>query len=343
MRITDQLKKQLATITVLALVIASLSPITANAGSLTETYVRLDRLQTGVATSVRVVLKPATVGTEDNITVSFPSFTVNATQTVSSASCATGAGSQAGATALPGTLTAAGSGTTVTVSGVTDLTVGTRYCFDLTSTSAVTNPAAGQYLPVVTTKAGGSTIDTVTVAVRVITNDQITVTAAVPASFNFVLDSNSTAFTADLDSAAVRSTTGRTVTVNTNAKTGWIAWAKDSDATLGLRSTAATHTIASAAPDSNGTVTAGTEGYRWGVSAIAQGTGAGSTSAATGYDATGVNHGSGLDTTLRPIASSTGTAANAVITLTARAAISASTPAASDYTDTITVVGAGNF
>ena len=53
--------------------------------------------------------------------------------------------------------------------------------------------------------------------------------------------------------------------------------------------------------------------------------------------------GGGLDTGLRTIASSNGTANNAVLTLTNNVAIAATTPAAGDYTDTITVVGAGLF
>jgi spore coat protein U-like protein len=53
--------------------------------------------------------------------------------------------------------------------------------------------------------------------------------------------------------------------------------------------------------------------------------------------------GGGLDTTLRALATSDGTAQNAVLTLTNNATIGALTPAATDYTDTITVVGAGLF
>ncbi len=333
----------IASIGTMAVLVSAFGPSVANAGTLTNTYVRLDRMKTGTATSVRVVFQTsAAVATEDNLTVSFPSFTVNATQSVSSANCASGAGGS-GATALPGTLTAGGSGTTVTVSGVTDLAASTRYCFDLTSTRAVTNPAAGEYYPVVTTKAGTASVDTTKVAIRVISDDQITVTAVVPPIFNFALDGNSTAFTAELAPGSVTSTTGRTVTVNTNAKTGWIAWAKDSDATLGLRSASVGHTIPSRTAGTNTTLAAGSDGYLWGVSAIAQGSGGGTTSADAAYDATGTNHGAGLDGTLRPVASSTGTASNAVVTLTARAAISATTPAAADYSDTITVVGAGNF
>jgi hypothetical protein len=46
---------------------------------------------------------------------------------------------------------------------------------------------------------------------------------------------------------------------------------------------------------------------------------------------------------LRSLASSNGTADTAVLTLTNHAAIGPLTPAATDYTDTITVVGAGLF
>jgi spore coat protein U-like protein len=88
---------------------------------------------------------------------------------------------------------------------------------------------------------------------------------------------------------------------------------------------------------------AGTEGYAFGISSIAQGSSGGTTSAVAAYDASGSAHGSGLDATLRQIASSNGTANGAVLTLKAASAISGSTPAANDYTDTITVIGAGNF
>jgi hypothetical protein len=85
----------------------------------------------------------------------------------------------------------------------------------------------------------------------------------------------------------------------------------------------------------------------YGVTAITQGTGAGVTTAAPAYDATasgGVNsNGSGLDTSIRQLAQSTGTAGNTILTLKERAAISAVTPAAADYTDTITLIAAGSF
>jgi hypothetical protein len=61
----------------------------------------------------------------------------------------------------------------------------------------------------------------------------------------------------------------------------------------------------------------------------------------------GLFEGGKLTTNFKQIATCTGTAPatsdNDQIKVTERASIKGSTPAASDYTDTITVVGAGNF
>ena len=57
----------------------------------------------------------------------------------------------------------------------------------------------------------------------------------------------------------------------------------------------------------------------------------------------GAGTGGGLDTSLRSLASSNGTANNAVLTMTNHVTISSITPPATDYADTITVVGAGLF
>ncbi|HXH26956.1 MAG TPA: hypothetical protein VNG90_03595, partial [Candidatus Acidoferrum sp.] len=57
----------------------------------------------------------------------------------------------------------------------------------------------------------------------------------------------------------------------------------------------------------------------------------------------GSGNGSGFDASQRQIASSTGTANGAIVTLHNYAAISSITPASSDYTDTITIIGAGSF
>jgi hypothetical protein len=342
---TQTIKKQSYILVALVLLIQAVMLVWAskiNAATLTNTYIRLNRLKTAQTTSFRLVF--TTVGSgatsvainfngADSTTWTGSSGAVNATQTVSSASCA----SETGATALPGSITASGSGSTVTISSVTALSATTSYCVDLTSASAVTNPTAGEYHPTVTV---GS--DSTTVAVRIISDDQVVVSATVPPTFNFALDANTTSFTANLDTATVRQTTGRTITVTTNATNGWIAWAKDSN--TGLTSAAASKTIASTTPGTGATLSAGTEGYVVSTEVTTDAGGGGTVSIPAAYQGTSGNaNGSGLDTTFRQIASANGTANGDVVTIRGKAAISGSTPAATDYTDTWTIIGAGTF
>lgn len=335
----------------LTLGLNALIPSMADAGALTNTYLRLGRMSAATTTSVRLVFSTSpTVATEDNIRINFngtdatqwtTAGAVNATQTASSASCA----AETGATAVPGILTAAGATGVVTISGVTNLTASTAYCVDLTSATAVTTPAAGEFHPIITTQASTTVIDQAIVALRVVSNDSITVTANVPPTFNFQLDSNTTAFTTDLTPGTKTQTTARTFTVNTNAKVGWVAWLRNAD-TNGLYSAGVAKDIAPTTPGTAVNVDAApsTEQYVWGASALSQGTGAGTTTLSAAYDATGAtNDGSGVDNSYRAVATSNGTAASAVVTLTASATISGITPAASDYTDIIQVIGAGNF
>jgi hypothetical protein len=64
---------------------------------------------------------------------------------------------------------------------------------------------------------------------------------------------------------------------------------------------------------------------------------------AAGFVGTTAHYGGGLTTTYSTIASSTGPDQAAVLSLTDNVAISAITPAGSNYADTITVVGGGLF
>lgn len=343
--------RRIALVLALLLAFNGLLPAMAGAGALSNTYLRLNRMKTGVTTSFRLVFTTsAETQTEASILIDFntawnaasPAGLVNATQSVSSASCA----AETGATALPGTLTAAGaSNRTVTISGLTNLAASTAYCVDLTSTSAVTLPASGEYYVNISTRTSvPADIDTARVAVRVVAEDSITVTASVPPTFNFALDATTTAFTAELTPGTKRTTTARTITVNTNAKTGWIAWLRNAD-TNGLYSTGTNSNIAPTTPGTAVDVdaAASTEQYVWGVTSITQGAGVGTPSIVAAYDASGTNEGSGVDNSYRMVASSNGTSQNAVVTLVSAATISPITPAASDYTDIIQVIGAGNF
>ena len=164
--------------------------------------------------------------------------------------------------------------------------------------------------------------------------------ASVAQTFSFAISANTDALGGLSTGSVTSSPTPRTSTVNTNAKNGWQVWAKDSN--TGLNSAAAAATIASTTPGTNSTLVAGTEGYNTGVTSSQTG-GTGTISVATPFVGGATGKGGGLDTGLRSLASSTGTANNAVLTLTNNAAISSTTAAASDYTDVITVVAAGLF
>jgi hypothetical protein len=220
------------------------------------------------------------------------------------------------------------------------MTASTSYCEVLTSTSAVTNPTATGVQTAILTAGSDAASN---VSIDIITNDQVVVTATVPPAFTLALNSNTDAFTGNLASSSVGSTTGITATVNTNAKNGWFLFG--SDANTGIRSTTQSYTVASKTSGTNATLAAGTEGFLTGLPAgsITQGSGSGTTSATTAYASSGAGNGSGLDTNERQIASSNGTANGAVVTVKEYAAISAVTPAATDYSDTITLVGAGSF
>ena len=331
---------------------------TASAATMTTSYIRLNRIKAATATSVRVVFKAASTQTA-NLTVDFngtdtgvsqwtnatPGGLVNATQTVATATCAT----ETGFTALPGSITAAGSGAIVTISSVGATTSGTTYCFDLTSASAVTTPIAGEYHPTITMGT-----DSITEALRIISNDQIVVTAAVPPTFNFVLSGNTDSFTANLSTSSVISTTGKTVTITTNAATGWIAWVKGLNTSSGaatkgaLKSASASNftiptTNANALGSASHTLTTNTQDYGLGVTISTDAAGGGTVSLDAAYDGTSSKAGVIDPTNFRPIASANGTASGDIITLTERATIDGSVPAAIDYTDTLTVIGAGNF
>lgn len=316
-----------------------------NAAFLSATSIRFNRMRASTATTMRVTFTvPAgNATTEASLRIGFPDA-----YTVATSGITTSVGS-CGATGLPGSLSATGSNTggskNITISGVTNLSASTTYCVDIDRTATndpITNPTAGEYIINIATRdAGAVDVDTTRIAARVISDDQIVVSASVPPNFNFVLDANTTSFTAELDFSLVRQTTARTVTINTNATSGWIAWARDSN--VGLSSAAAGYTIASTTPGTGATLTPGTDGYVLGVEATDAG-GGGTVAVVAAYQGTGVNaNGSGLDATFRQIASSNGTANGDILTLRGKASITNVTPAATDYTDTWTIIGAGSF
>src|SRR5690606_24178239 len=126
------------------------------------------------------------------------------------------------------------------------------YCFNFASTSTLTTPAStgNNLMGTVTTRTGApATIDSSQFALSIIADDQITINAAVGATFTMALDGNTDTFGGNLDSSVVNSTSGRTVTITTNAAGGYFVWAQgtnDSASSPGkgaLESATASHTI----------------------------------------------------------------------------------------------------
>ena len=253
-------------------------------------------------------------------------------------------GIPAGTTAMPGIGTATAlSGQSISFP-ITTLGTNTAYAFIITG-GLLDNPTASStQLHILSTRTSGDAeIDTQTVAVPTIANDQIVITATVAPTFTFVFNNNAQNM-GTLSTGSVVSGGGTTVTVTTNAAGGWNAWALS--ANTALNSVAAgNYTIDTsgsidAAPT---TISAGTEGYVLDVDATTDAGGGGTLSIAGEYNGLTTAAGGTLSSTYQLIASANGAAAGDIVTLIPRATISGLTPAASDYTDTLTVVGAGIF
>lgn len=313
----------------------------ASAASLTQSFVRFDRMKISTGTTGTVCAKPATASTEATVQVTFPTgYTLGAFGTFTTST--TDLAWPSSGTAWPGIGTATAVAGQVVTFPSTDLVVGTLYCFNWTNTAAVqvkSSATASNSGTITTRDLVPTTIDSASFSTASISDDQIVVSASVPQSFSFALSANTDALGALSSGSVSSSPTPRTATVNTNAKNGWYVWAKDSN--TGLNSASAAATIASTTPGTNSTLSAGTVGYNTGVtSSQASGTG---TISVTAPFIGGASQGGGLDTTLRTLASSNGTANNGVLTLTNNASINSTTASASDYADTITVIGAGLF
>jgi len=308
----------------------------AHAGTITFGTTLESNMVASGTSSLYVLFKTSSAGATTG-SLNFGSWggTVNGSQSITTTGCVALFASVDGGgltiNALPGgSLAASGTGSTINITSITALSATTAYCFNLTSASAVTNPGAGVY-PI--TMTFGSDTDTTTV--DVISGDTVTVSATVPQSFTLSLGASSDSFTGNLSATAFTATGGVTATINTNAVGGWSVYALDSQA--GLRSTIQSHTISSVSTGSlaNFTTDIGTEAYGLGVTTANK---------TTNYDDTGGHSAGGLSTsTLNAIAASTSAASAVSVTFKELADIQGTTQPASDYTDIITIVGAGSF
>lgn len=340
-----------AVLLVLANSLYLLVPAIVNAENINWTALRLDRMITSQATGGTVMLATGSTGseTEVDVQVTFPgsgtqgaaSYGVNST---ASNWTVTTSNLPAGCTAWPSiaTATAVSSATVTFPSG--NLAATTTYCFNFSGTSTLTTPtsANSNLTGTIVTRASGPTvIDTSNYATASVSSDQITVDADVPATFNFAL-SGSTDDLGTLSTSAVTSSpTPRTVTIGTNASSGYLVWIKDTNA--GLTSPTASDTI-----NTSGTVddacsaaySAGNEFYGLDADETTDPQSNGAIDAEYNCSATTVG---AYSTTFTELATGSGPTAGYVLTLNNRAAASTINEAATDYSDVLTITGAGQF
>lgn len=318
----------------------------AHAADLSQVMVRFDRMKISTPTTGTICAKTpvGNADTEADVQVTFPtgySLGAAGTFTVSTTNLAW----PSGAAAWPSIATA----TNVTGQVVTfpsgNLAANTLYCFNWTSSTAVSikSSATSSNTGTVTTRTSvPATVDSAPFSTASISNDEIVVTATVPSTFSFALSGNTDALGTLSTGSVTTSPTPRTATINTNAGMGWMVWAKEGDLSPGLTSATASYTIAATTPGTNSTLSAGTQGYNMGITSSQVG-GSGTITVAAPFVGTAAGQGGGIDTTLRTLASSNGTADTAVLTIKNNVAISGTTAAAADYTDTITIIGGGLF
>lgn len=331
------------------------------AGALTFSMVRFDHMKISTPTTGTVCANAPSTATETSVKVTFPTgYTVSSTVGNWAVSTANTTGWPAGASAWTGISAPTGSGEFV-ISGQSvnfvsgNISASTLYCFNWTNSAALTTKSsatADNSGTIITQTTGGVASDTGSYATATVSDDSIVVTATVAPTFNFAFNNTTTDAFGNLSTSAVTTTTGKNITLTTNANGGWIVWARSangaSKGSLTSLSSGGIITSSSALGSAAHNITTNTEDYGLGVTLNTDAGGGGTVTINPNYDGSGTcpstcNIGVLDSQTYRPIASSSGTAAGDIINVFERASISGSTKAANDYTDTITFIGAGNF
>ena len=346
---------------VIVLLVSMLFPVFANAAQLNQASVRLGRL--GISASagndMLVTFKLRTTPTSvSKIKVTLPSgFSVtNGTPSVSTTGFPS---TPASITAAPGTLTASASSgaRTVTVSGLSSgsLNNSTLYGF-IIPTGTITNPATeGQYnITVESLNSSDAVIDSTTAPVYITgsaTNeDQVTVTASVAPNFSFSLSTTSDTIP-QVDPSTIQTSGGITMTVGTNSPLGYTAYVRSTNGALISATSAATpitNGSYNAAPD---TFSAGTTKYGF---VPSTGTSCSICTGSLTYDAeysagggspiaSGTQAGAYNGTNFASFVSRVGYTDLDTIILRERVSVASTIGYANDYTDTLTIVAAGNY
>lgn len=331
----------------------------AQAVGFTQIYIRFDRLASNTATTGMICAKPSsTLTTYRKLEVTFPDensatdFVLGAASTFENTNVSTS--SIDGNTAWPDITGATASkvGNVVTWTHTADQTLNSTntYCFRWLNTTgtAVTTPTTAGASNLVGTIRALTSADAELMnskySTAIISSDQIVVSATVPPTFTFSLSGNTDSL-GTLSSSSISSSSGRSVTIGTNASSGWIAWVKSANAALSSISTGGSIPTAGSIDNAVSDLDSVT-GYVLDVDITTQGSqGSGNFTIEPEYDGD-TTQGGTLSTTFQPVAVSdnpAGPTDGDVFTLIERAKITTVQAAATDYTDTLTVVAAGRF
>lgn len=147
------------------------TPGKANA-SVTEAFVRFNRLATGAAISGTACEKTSTSGTETNVVILFPTgWTISSTPgnwTVTTTNLPTDPVGGGAASAWPGIGTATSvSGNSVVFPG-TDLSTATFYCFNFAGASSTVGSAGNDQIGQLKTQGGSPYVDTTDWAISIV-------------------------------------------------------------------------------------------------------------------------------------------------------------------------------
>jgi hypothetical protein len=348
------------------LVLSFMMPDFASANLLTQASLRLGRLGINAGSGgasdkndLLVTFKlrdtPTSVA---KITVTFPTgFTLTGgTPTVGTTGFPN---TPTGITAPPGTLTAvvtsagANAGGTIVVSGLTSASLNSTSLYGFTiPAGSITNPGtAAQYNPTVESDpASGPAIDT-TITPTYITGatankDQIAVSEAVAPNFTFQLSGTSDTLP-NVDSTTIATSPGVTMTVGTNSPLGYTAYVKSANGSL-VSATSPTTPITTGTFDGTpDTLAAGTTKYGFFPST---GSACSSCSGTLTYDgeynigsADTTHAGAFNGTNFASFVSRSGYTNADQINLKERVTVANTIGYANDYSDTLTIVAAGNF
>ncbi len=321
-----------------------LYPKSANA-SVTEAFVRFDRLATGSAISGTACLK-STLTTQTNVVIVFPQgWTISSTAsnwTVTTTNLPTDPVGGGAASAWPGIGTATSvSGLSVVFPG-TALAAGTFYCFNFAGASSTVGAAGNDKTGQLKTQGGAPYTDSVDYATSVVASagEQITVTASVSATMSFSLGANSVS----LGTLSSSTTNAGSVVASivTNARNGWTSWMQGTQGTTtvgALHSTIANADISAPAAYPTVSTLSTSGGYVIDVDATA-----GSPTIAAAYTGTGADDGGATTTLFRQIATkTTPSSVTDQVTIKPRARAASTQAAGTDYTDTLTITAAGSF